>query len=151
MAQRVEIKTVTVPAGTLDTAPQTDALNWRQGYPERVEIRIPPGPSGLVGVRLLHSGTLVIPRSNDEWLITDNEPVIWPLEGYPYNPNWTVQSYNLDVYEHTFQVRMLLNELGPQPGPSFVPLVITPSGLAEDETTEADLAESIVDESGGLS
>lgn len=146
MAQRVEIKTVTVAAGVAVATPQSDALNWRQGYPERVEIRIPPGPSGLVGVRLLHSGTLVIPRSNDEWLITDNEPVIWPLEGYAYNPNWTVQSYNLDVYPHTFQVRMLLNELGAQPGASFTPLVIAPSGLAEDETTEADLLDSIVEE-----
>lgn len=148
MAQRVEIATITVPGGTVEASPQVTDLDWRQGYPERVEIRIPPGPSGLVGVRFLHSGTLIIPKSNDEWLITDNEPVNWPLEGYPYNANWQVQSYNLDIYEHTFQVRMLLNEIGVQAGPSFTPLVITPSGLAEDETTEADLAESIVEESG---
>lgn len=138
MAQRVEIATVTVPAGTPSTAPLTTSLPWRQGYPERVEIRIPPGPSGLVGVRFLHSGTQIIPRSTDEWLITDNEPVIWPLEGYPYNANWQIQAYNTDIYEHQFQVRMLLVEIGPAPAASFVPLPIAPESTAEDDNPELD-------------
>lgn len=112
MAQRIEIKTVTVAAATQKNAPLITALNWRQGYPVQVEIRIPPGPSGLVGVALAHSGTQVIPHDESEWLITDNEPVIWPLTEYPTNANWTVRAYNLDVYSHTFQVRMLLNEIG---------------------------------------
>lgn len=136
MAQRVEIATVTVPAATLSSAPITAALPWRQGYPERVEIRIPPGPSGLVGVRLLHSGTVIIPRSTNEWLITDNEPVIWPLEGYPSNPAWSVQAYNQDIYEHAFQVRMLMNEIAAAAVPSFVPLDIAPGGEAEDDSPE---------------
>lgn len=112
MAERVEIKTVTVPAATAIAAPQVTALKWRQGYPERVEIRIPPGPSGLVGVALAHSGTRVIPHDETEWLVTDDEPVIWPLTGYPSNPSWTVLAYNLDIYAHEFQVRMLFNEIG---------------------------------------
>lgn len=143
MAQRVEIATVTVAANTLSSAPLTTPLPWRQGYPERVELRIPPGPSGLVGIRLLHSGTVIIPRSADEWLITDNEPVIWPLEGYPYNPNWTVQSYNLDVYPHTFQIRMLLNEIGGVPSPSFTPIDITPGAPA------TDLSEEVIEDAAG--
>lgn len=112
MAQRIEIKTVTVPAGTPIAAPAVTSLPWRQGYPVQVELRIPPGPSGLVGVALAHSGTKIIPHDEDEWLITDNEPVIWPLTGYPTNAVWTVLSYNLDVYAHDFQVRMLFDELG---------------------------------------
>lgn len=146
MAQRVEIKTITVPAGTAIATPQTTPLLWRQGYPERVEIRVPPGPSGLVGIRILHSGTRVIPRSEDEWLITDNEPVSWPLEGYPSNPAWSVQTYNTDIYPHDIQVRMLFNEIGASPGPSFVPLDITPSGLAEDDNSIVDIEASIGDE-----
>lgn len=111
MAERVEIVTITVPANTPDTNPFVQPLVWREGYPERVEIRIPPGPSGLVGIAFLHSGRRILPKTEGEWLITDNEPVIWPLEGYPYNANYVVHAYNDDIYDHTFQVRMLLNEV----------------------------------------
>lgn len=112
MAQRIEIKTIITPKATLIAAPLLTPLTWRQGYPVQVEIRIPPGPSGLVGVALAHSGTQVIPHDEGEWLITDNEPVIWPLTDFPTNATWTVKTYNLDVYDHTIQVRMLLNEIG---------------------------------------
>lgn len=114
MAERIEIKTITTPVGTALASPLITALNWRQGYPERVEIRVPPGPSGLVGIQLAHSGQVVIPHDPSEWLTTDDEAVIWPLDAYPYNPVWTVRTYNLDVYPHTIQVRMLINEVGSQ-------------------------------------
>lgn len=133
MAQRVEIKSITVPAATAVSSPQTTALPWRQGYPERLELWIPPGPSGLTGIRLLHSGTRIIPRSEDEWLVTDNESISWPLEGYPYNANWAVQAYNTDIYPHTFQIRMLFNEIGTQGVPAFQPILITPEATAEDD------------------
>lgn len=112
MAERIEIKTVTTPAGTAIASPLVTTLDWREGYPVRVEIRIPPGPSGLVGVQFAHSGQVIIPHDPDEWLVTDNEAVTWPLDNYPYNPKWTVRTYNTDVYEHTVQIRMLLNEIG---------------------------------------
>jgi hypothetical protein len=134
MAERIEIKSVLTPAGTTVAAPLTTALNWRQGYPIRVEFRFPPGPSGLVGIQLLHSGEVVVPHDRTEWLITDDEPVIWPLDGFPYNAKYAVRSYNLDVYEHTVQVRMLFNEVAAQqivpmtPIPITVPLVAALEG-----------------------
>lgn len=114
MAERIEIKTITIPPATTVAAPLVTALNWRQGYPVRVEIRIPPGPSGLVGIQFAHSGTVIIPHDATEWLITDNEPVIWPLENFPYNAKYTCRTYNLDIYQHVIQVRMLFNEVGSQ-------------------------------------
>jgi hypothetical protein len=123
MAERIEIKSVTTPAGTTVAAPQTTLLNWRQGYPVRVEIRFPPGPSGLVGFQLLHSGEVVVPHDPTEWLITDDEPVVWPLDEFPYNAKYSVRTYNLDVYPHTIQVRMLFNEVGAQ---SISPIAIIP-------------------------
>jgi len=111
MAERIEIITVTVPAATPIATPQSTLIPWREGNPERVEFRIPPGPSGLVGVALAHSGRKVIPKNAAEWLITDNEHVIWPLEEYPSNAKWTILAYNLDIYDHVFQVRMLLREI----------------------------------------
>jgi hypothetical protein len=123
MAERIEIKSVLTPAGTEDTAPLTTDLNWRQGYPVRLELRFPPGPSGLVGIQLLHSGEVVVPHDKTEWLITDNEPVIWPLDGFPYNAKYAIRSYNLDVYDHTVQVRMLFNEVAAQ---QIVPIATIP-------------------------
>lgn len=114
MAQRVEIKTITTPAGTLSSAPLVTTLSWREGYPVQVEFMIPPGPSGLLGIQLAHSGEVIIPRDKTEFLVTDNEVVRWPLDGYPYNAKWTVRTYNTDVYDHTIQIRMLLNEIGSQ-------------------------------------
>ena len=123
MAERIEIKSVLTPAGTTVAAPLTTALNWRQGYPIRMEIRIPPGPSGLVGIQLMHSGEVIVPKDRTEWLITDDEPVIWPLDGFPYNAKYAVRTYNLDVYPHTVQVRMLFNEVGTQ---QLVPIALVP-------------------------
>jgi len=114
VAQRIEIKTITVPAGTALASPQVTALNFSQGHVIQLELRIPPGPSGLLGIQLAHSGQPIIPHDASEWLITDDEAVIWPLEGYPTPQAWTVRAYNTDVYNHTFQVRMLFNEIGPQ-------------------------------------
>lgn len=127
MAERIEIKSVTTPAGTDVATPQTTLLNWRQGYPVQLEIRFPPGPSGLVGVQLLHSGEVVVPHDPLEWLITDNEPVIWPLDGFPYNAKYALRTYNQDVYDHTVQVRMLFNEVATQQIVRMTPIpLVTP-------------------------
>jgi hypothetical protein len=112
MAERIEIKSITTPIGTLAAAPLVTALNWRQGYPVRIEIRFPPGPSGLVGFQLAHSGEVIIPKDKTEFLITDNEIVIWPLDNFPYNAVYTARTFNTDVYSHTIQLRMAFNEVG---------------------------------------
>ena len=133
MAERIEIKSITTPAGTAIATPQTTILTWRQGYPERVEIRVPPGPSGLVGIQLLHSGEAVIPHDRSEWLITDDELVSWPLTAYPYNAKWSVRTYNTDTYDHTIQIRMLFNEVGSQRLTPLSPLDITVPVVAQPE------------------
>lgn len=126
MAERIEIKSITTPSGTLSSAPLVTALNFRQGYPVRIEIRFPPGPSGLVGFQLAHSGEVIIPKDKTEFLITDNEIVIWPLDNFPYNAAYTVRTYNTDFYSHTIQLRMAFNEVGthqltPVPVPDIMP------------------------------
>lgn len=133
MAERIEIKSITTVAGTTVAAPLVTTLNWRQGYPERIEFRVPPGPSGLVGIQVAHSGEVIIPKDPTEWLITDDEPVIWPMVGYPYNAKWTIRTYNLDVFSHTIQVRMLFNEVGTSRLNPLTPIDFTPPMLAEPE------------------
>lgn len=127
MAQRIEIKTITIPNGTAKATPQNTSLVWREGYPIAIEIFVPPGPAGLVGIQLLHSDTVIIPHDGSEFLITDNEKVIWPLEGFPTAPNYKIRAYNTDVFDHTIQVRMLFAELGSPPITSAPTPIILPA------------------------
>lgn len=143
MAERVDIKTITVPAGTTIAAPQSTVLGFREGDVERVEIRIPPGPSGLMGVALARSGRKMLPKNASEWLITDNEPVIWPLEGYGTSASWSVLAYNLDIFTHTFQVRMLFKELHGGAPARVEPIDFTPP--IESTEDEADFPEYVED------
>lgn len=136
MAQRIELEDITIPAGTLSTAPATFPLIWREGYPEFIDFRFPPGPSGMVGLQLLHSGRVIIPKRGNTFLIADNEVIKWSLEGFPYNANYTVRGYNTGVYPHTIQLRVGINEVGRvalQRVPStIIPLPMTaPGGLLE--------------------
>lgn len=140
MAQRIEIVDVTITAGTLKTAPATFTLPWREGVPEFVEIRFPPGPSGLVGVQLLHSGRRVIPKAANTFLVTDDELIKWSLEGYPYNAVYTVRGYNEGVFDHTLQFRFGLNEVGAREltaAPSTLPPIPAVSAGAFLEGLEA--------------
>lgn len=132
MAQRIEIEDITITAGTLSTAPALFTLSWREGYPIFVEFRFPPGPSGLVGLQLLHSGRIVIPKRSNTFLIADDEIIKWPLEGFPYNANYTIRAYNTGEYPHTIQIRMGLNEIGrdelTRVGSTLPPLPVTSPG-----------------------
>lgn len=125
MAQRIEIEDITINPGVLKTAPQTFTLPWREGYPESVQFRFPPGPSGLVGLQLLHSGRIVIPKRGLTFLVADNEVPSWDLEGFPYNAVYTVRAYNEGVYVHTVQIRMGLNEISHQVRPGTQILTVT--------------------------
>lgn len=111
MVQRIEIKDITVPAGVPRSFPSTFNLTWRLGYVQWVEIRFPPGTSGLVGVKVHHSGQRVIPHEDNNFIVTDNEIIKWEIEGFPSGSAWSVRAYNTDIYDHTIQTRWGINEL----------------------------------------
>jgi hypothetical protein len=136
MAQRIEIADVTITKGTAKTSPATFTLTWREGNPRFVEIRFPPGPSGLVGIQLLHSGRRIIPKAANTFLVTDDELVRWELEGYPYNAVYTVRGYNEGVFDHTIQFRFGFDEVGTQQltaAPSTIPQIapVSPGAFLE--------------------
>lgn len=110
MASRVELFPVTVPANTPIATPVNIPTPFNTGNVERLEIIIPPGFSGLVGFRITHSGSVVIPYQYTQWVITDNEKIEWPLQEYPTGGAWGVQAYNTDVYNHTMYLRYLIVE-----------------------------------------
>lgn len=124
MAERIELLDVTIPAGTLLATPVTVALNIPAGIVTRIEQRWPPGPAGLVGLRVAHSGTVLIPRSGPGWLVTDDESIDWPVEGYPTGNKWSVVGYNTDINAHTIYFRFHLNEFPVKRSLSVVPVPI---------------------------
>jgi len=121
MADRIEVSEIVVPAGTTIAAPQTTAVSFVDGVVERLEVVVPPGPSGLVGFRVLHSGQVVIPFSGNTWIVTDDEKLDWPLSNFPTGGKWSIRIYNTDIYSHTLFFRWHIEEirspLTPYPAP----------------------------------
>lgn len=124
MAERVELFEAAIAAATAIATPATFSLTMNPGVTRRVEIIIPPGPSGLVGFRLRHSGQTVIPYAGNNWVVTDDEKLEWDLEGYPTGDRWTLQAYNTDIYVHTLYIRWFLDEIPDRTVGALVPVAI---------------------------
>lgn len=125
MADRIESKKATIPAGTSSLSPVTIAFGFDDGQVDMIDILIPPGPSGLVGFAIVHSSQPVIPYTAGDWIIGDDEKLPWPLSNFPTGGKWSLIGYNSDVYDHTIYVRFLITEVTPTvTGPvGLVPIV----------------------------
>lgn len=131
MAERIESFQVTVPAGTLSTAPATTPLTFNVGEVERIEITVPPGPSGLMGFMLFYGEEAVIPYRGSTFIVTDNEHISWPISGYPTSGRWQLFAYNEDQYPHLIFVRFLVEETRRQQPSDVEPLLIRQPGMPQ--------------------
>lgn len=111
MAQRVISRDCLIPAGTAIAVPAHFPLQFPSAEVERIDIRIPPGPGGLVGFAIFQGGGNFIPETNGTWIIAEDEAIQWPLSDAPNNGNWDIVCYNLDVLSHTIYVRFNVNNL----------------------------------------
>lgn len=111
MADRIPSKTITVPAGTAIATPQTTQWTINPGHVERLDVYVPPGPSGLMGFAVLFAGVQVFPDDAGSWFVMDNVYTSFPLQNQPTDGRWSVRAYNIDVYDHTFYLWLLVNEL----------------------------------------
>ena len=108
MAREIRSFDVRVEPGTPPQSPQYTDLSMPPRIVDRIDIRVPPGPAGLVGFAISSGGAPIIPYNPGEWIITDDEAMSWPLEGYIDSGGWQVIIYNLGNLPHTIQVRFLL-------------------------------------------
>ena len=127
---------MTVPAGTAIATPQTTALPFNRGIVEQIEVVVPPGPSGMVGFAVVHSGDVIIPYDRAQWVIADNEVLRWPLQGYPTGSAWSLRAYNIGVYSHTLYVRFLMNETQRLNTPLAQLVYIAPGATATNNEPE---------------
>lgn len=105
---RLYEKQPTVTAGTAKSSPQQFSWPMEDAYLVSIEIVAPPGPSGLVGIRLSRVGTPIIPYNSDTWLVMDNEKLPVTFEQEITKSGLTVEMYNSDIYDHTFYLRAIV-------------------------------------------
>lgn len=121
-ADEVYAFAVTITAGTAIASPQVTGIPIPPRIVNVVEVVVPPGCSGLVGFQVGMAGVQIVPVNNGGWIITDDEKIVFPVQGLPDSGAWQVIGYNLDIYDHTIQVRLLTS------------LVITsPNALISDQ------------------
>lgn len=118
MSERVLPLTCQIPANTPISAPATFPLVFAPSKVERIEVRVPPGPNGLMGFSINNGGGNYIPEGSGNWIIDNDRPLVWDVTNAPDNGNWLVVAYNLDVLVHTIYVRFSI---------SGIPVVNLPS------------------------
>lgn len=128
MAREFRSFEVTIPAGTLRTAPAEFPLDMPARIVRAIRWRVPPGPNGLMGWALAASGQPVLPWNADSWVVADDESDRWTVEGVIETGAWSLVGWNEGTYGHTIYLTFELDppgvELLTQP---LLPLVITPS------------------------
>ncbi len=122
MADEIHQFTVTIPANTPITSLYSKSLPLSLYEITRIDIRVPPGPAGLMGFYLALSGQQWIPFQAGEYLVWDDHADSWPLSNQPTSNGWELYGYNTDEYDHSVFLVFHLNAPG-QPVTMSVPKV----------------------------
>lgn len=94
-----------IPAGTAEASPVTIDLVMPACQVVEIDIRVPPGPSGVMGFALGSAGQQVLPRGDGQWIVTDDEVIPWQLDALWDSGSWQLYGYNTGTYDHTVYVR----------------------------------------------
>jgi hypothetical protein len=101
----------TIPAGTPQSAPVSQSWPLEDNNLVSISTRIPPGPSGLMGFRIMWAEQQIVPWGNNSWLICDDEELNWPSNTAVTLTGLVVQGYNTGTYPHTVYLRALITTL----------------------------------------
>ncbi|SRR6266700_6804288 len=138
MSTRFYLNAVTVAAGTAAAAPQGNPWTLENGKLEYITVRVPDGHAGLTGIRFKWSSAVVVPVSGDLFIVANGEVVTVPWDGEIAADALTVETYNSDVWPHTFYLRAAVSDLAAPPAVS-VPAV--PAGGAAGGQVTAEVAD----------
>lgn len=113
MAQRVEIRQVTSPAGTAQASAAETDLSFDPGIVQAIEILIPAGHAGETGIAIAQAHQVIIPYDGADWIIGDDNLLTWPVSDYLQTGSWSAFTYNADQFnDHTWYVRFHVDGLG---------------------------------------
>ena len=94
---------ITVPRGTLHTAPVTKEIGLPEGVVTKVRVRFPPGPRGEVYTAVYQGAHKMWPRGEGNYAWGDDEEIemgehVRNIVGW----HWTLEGYApLTSYDHT--------------------------------------------------
>jgi hypothetical protein len=123
MTTELRTYAVTIPAGTLSSAPQTTDLAMPARIVTSVRVRVPPGPRGSVGFALALAGQHVVPWGNAAWIIADDETMDWPMTNAPTSGAWQFIGYNTGLLDHTIYLQFSLEPVTSRPSSPGIALV----------------------------
>lgn len=101
--------TVTIEPGSSPGDWQVDELTMPARVVRAWSVRVPPGPSGLVGFAFASAGVRVLPWNAGEWFILDGQDVTFPVTRQIDSGAWQVWTYNLGVFTHRLHFRAELD------------------------------------------
>lgn len=107
MSREVRQFTALIPAGTPASKPALIDMTMPPRVVSTLEVIVPPGPSGYVGFAIAQSGLRVIPYQSDLWIVTSDEKIVWPMDGYTNSGSWQLIGYNTGAQDHAVYVRFL--------------------------------------------
>ena len=96
---------VTCPSATTPDSPHKVDIVLPRGVITKVIVRIPPGPCGLVGMRIFKGLKQIIPFNEGAWIIGDDDRIEFEMyfELDEEENTLTVECYNFDVvYDHSY-------------------------------------------------
>jgi len=144
--------TVDTPAGITPENPQIIPWPLVDANLEYIDIIIPDGPSGQLGVAVYWSGTQIVPWGTDSWLITNDEKIHIPVDSYITVSGLSVYTYNEGIFPHTIYLRALVKytttPVVVEQGTIGASIQQAPEGAEYDESLTPAGLDSNLDESG---
>lgn len=111
MSSEVYTFQVTIPPGTPQLTPFRQQLTMPVRKIDTIEVVVPPGPSGLMGFAITMGGINVMPIQPNQYLVTDDQKISWPLANLPTSGAWELSGYNTDVWPHAVYVWFLVDQV----------------------------------------
>lgn len=136
MAREIREFACTIPAGTPQAAPVTRDMSFPPRIVDEIDVRIPPGPNGQVGIQIANAGLAIIPVGGQSFIIGNDDRIVWPLTDYASSGSWQLIGYNNGQYDHTIYVTFKLSLVQATPAA----LIVAPLSVAElDQAPAPDL------------
>ena len=117
---------VTIPAGTLQSAPLVTPVQFETNIVDRIDWVFPGGCNGVVGIQIGSRSVPVLPSNPGAFYVRSGAAQGTAVEDLPNTGDWSVIGYNTGSFNHTVQVTftvrriveppkdpMLVNDTGP--------------------------------------
>lgn len=140
MAVEIRRFEVLTPTGIAKASPLITNLTMPVRTVEKVGIRIPPGPNGVLGFALGAAGQAFLPVNAGAFIVANDEEIDWPLDEQITSGAWQAMTYNIGQYPHTIYITFSLSLIRDPaaitpPAPTLTDLSNLPAQSASDTAT----------------